>query len=152
MAQRYSPAQLDKMMEKLPEELKEALFSPETAEEVGETCESYGIADNRVWEVSDRVRDVLMGILLPQEFAGVLEQEIKIPKALAEAIARDLNRLIFYPVKPALEQLHRMEIEVSAKVVTPKAGKEEETAQEEPSQKKPPEKSSGPDTYQEPIE
>ncbi|MDO8474115.1 MAG: hypothetical protein Q7S62_00980 [bacterium] len=145
MPRQYTQEQLDKIYEKLPEELQEAIFSMETAEEIRNTCESYGINDNRVGEVADRVGYVLMGLLLPQEFSGVLEAEVKLPKTLADAISRDINRLVFYPVKPALEQLHRMEIEVTAKIVTPKP-EEAETTKEKPEEPK------GDDTYREPLE
>ena len=140
MPLQYTQEQLDKIYEKLPEELKEAIFSVETAEEIGDTCESYGITDNRVGEIADRVGYVLAGLMLPQEFAQVIETEVKLPKVLAQAIARDLNRFVFYPVRPALEQLHRMEIEVSAKIVTPEPSAEQE------------EKPKEPDSYREPLE
>lgn len=146
MPTQYTQEQLDKLYEKLPEELREAMFSMETAEEIGEICESYGINDNRVGEIADRVGYILAGLMLPQEFAAVLEKEVKLPKVLAEAISKDLNRFVFYPVRPALEQLHRMEIEVSAKIVTPQPVPEtEEQTPEKPKQ-------SEPDTYREPIE
>ena len=148
MAKKYSQSQLDQIYEKLPEELKEAIFSVETAENIGETCESYGITDNRVGEIADHVGHVLMGLLLPQEFAGVLEREVKLSKTPAELIARDLNRLIFFPIRPALEQLHRMEIEVSAKVVTPETPAQEQKE----SKQNPPEEPRKPNSYQEPIE
>ena len=140
MPKQYTQEQLDKIYEKLPEELQEAIFSMETATEIGDTCESYGIRDNRVREVAEQAGYVLMGLTLPQEFAEVLEKEVKLPKVLAEAITKDLNRLVFYPVRPALEQLHRMEIEVSARIVTPQPTPENK------------EKLRGPDSYREPIE
>ena len=97
----------------------------ETAEAIGDACDVYGIGDERATEIARRVGYVLMGLVLPQEFAGVLETDVKLPKTLADAIARDINRLVFYPVKPALEQLHRMEIEVTAKAVTPQPEEQE---------------------------
>lgn len=146
MNKQYAQEQLDKIYEKLPEELQETLFSMETAESIGETCESYGIKDGRVGQVSDLVGHVLMGFLLPQEFAGVVEKEVKLPKVLAQGIARDLNRFVFYPVRAALEQLHKMEIEVPAKIVTPQPSPEEA---DEPRAE---ERIKGPDGYREPIE
>lgn len=145
MSRQYTQAQLEQIYQKLPEELQEALFSLETAENIGQVCESYGIGDERVSEIARYAGYVLMGLTLPQEFSGVLETEVKLPKTMADAIARDINRLVFYPVKPALEQLHRMEIEVSAKIVTPKPeeAETEEEKQEEPRRD---------DTYREPLE
>lgn len=115
----YTQEQLDKLYKNLPEELQEAIFSMETAEDIGSTCESYGIADNRVGEISDLVGRVLMGLLLPQEFAKALKESIQLPEVLAQAISQDINRLIFYPVKSSLESLHKIEVEASAKVTTP---------------------------------
>jgi len=150
MPPKYTQEQLDKIYEKLPEELKEAMFSMETAKEIGETCESYGIRDNRVGEIADHVGYVLLGLLLPQEFAETLEKEIKLPRVLAQAIARDLNRLVFYPVKPALEQLHQIEIKVITKVVTPEP--EEERKEQSPEQQKIKQQERPDDPYREELE
>ena len=146
MPRQYTQEQLDKIYEKLPEELREAIFSVETAENIGDIGDQYGVVDERLNKISEYVGYVLMGLVLPQEFLGILEKEVKLPKVLAEAITKDLNRLVFYPVRPALEQLHRMEIEVSAKIVTPQpSGEEGEQPRKE-------ERPSGPDTYREPLE
>ena len=134
--------ELWKIYDKLPQELQKAIFSEETANDIFNVCEKNEVEE--VSEVAYYAGLVLMGFLLPQEFAETLEQEVKLPKVLAQAIARDLSRLVFYPVKPALEQLHRIEIEVTAKVITPKP--------EEERKKQPPEKPSGPDHYREEIE
>lgn len=144
MPRQYTQEQLEQIYQKLPEELQEAIFSVGTAENIGQICEGHGIGDERVSEVAKYTGFVLMGLILPQEFSGVLETDIKLPKTLADAIARDINRLVFYPVKPALEQLHRMEIEVSAKIVTPKPS-------EQPEEQKLPEEPRGDDTYREPL-
>lgn len=131
----YTKDEFWKIHEKLPQELQEAIFSEETADNVFNTCERNGVEE--VSRVAYYAGLVLMGLLLPQEFSGVLETDVKLPKTLADAIARDLNRLVFYPVKPALEQLHRMEIEISAKIVTPKPEENEKEKPEEPREEDP---------------
>lgn len=148
MPHSYTKEQLNTLYSQLPEELKEALYSMETAEAIASVCDSYGIDDERVSQVARYVGEVLMGIILPSEFAGVLEQQIAMPKVLAPAIAKDINRLIFYPVKPALEQLHNTEL-------GPKNNASEELpeikappAEAAPGEPKPP----SPDTYREPVE
>jgi len=146
MPRQYSQEQLEKIYEKLPEELKEALFSFETTQEIGDVGDTYGVIDERLNKISEYVGYVLMGLMLPQEFAGVLKKEVGLPKVLAEAISRDLNRLIFYPVKPTLEQLHTTEIAIASKTSTPKPSPlktEQPKSQEEPS---------GQDIYREPVE
>src|SRR3989338_2898830 len=140
MPSQYTEEQLDKIYNKLPEELQEAIFSLETAEDIGSICDTYGVTDERGTEIAKQAGYVLMGLILPQEFSGVLETDVRLPKTLADAIARDINRLGFYPVKPALEQLHRMEIEVTAKIVTPKP-------EEQPEGQEPEKGPSGEDRY-----
>ena len=148
MLRPYTEEQLDKIYNKLPEELQEVIFSVETAEDIGSVCDTYGVTDDRGPEIAKQSGYVLMGLILPQEFSGVLETDVKLPKTLADAIARDINRLVFYPVKPALEQLHRMEIEVTTKVVTPQP----EGQGEQPEEREKPEEPRGPDSYRETLE
>lgn len=148
MPKQYTQEQLDKIYDKLPEELQEAIFSMETAEDIGSVCDTYGVTDERGTEIAKQAGYVLMGLILPQEFSGALETDVKLPKTLADTIARDINRLVFYPVKPALEQLHRMDIEVTAKIVTPKP----EEAENEGESEEEPEEPKGDDTYRESLE
>ena|SRR3989344_1499363 len=139
----YTREKLWEIYDKLPQELQEAVFSEETASNVFDVCEQNGV--EAVSTVAHYTGLVLMGLILPQEFSSTLETDVKLPKTLADAIARDINRLVFYPVKPALEQLHRMEIEVTAKIVTPKP-------EEQPEGQEPEKGPSGEDRYREDIE
>ena len=139
----YSKDELWRIYEKLPQELKEEVFSNDTAEDIFNTCERHEV--NNVADVATYTGHVLMGLILPQDFAKTLEQDAKLSLETAERVSHDLNRLVFYPVKPALEQIHRMEIEVTAKIVTPKTS--EQTEEQEPEQKQ-----RGDDSYREPIE
>ena len=147
MLKQYTQEQLDKIYENLPKELQESLFSPETAQDIGEVGETYGVIDERLNKIAEYVGYVLMGLILPQEFVGTLEKRVNLPHTLAEAIARDLNGLIFYPVKPALEQLHGIEITPSGKPIEDPEAKEEKSLTEEK-----PTTPTGKDTYRESIE
>ena len=149
MQSAYSNEQIWKTIEKLPEELAEALFSVETANAIRQVCAQHAIGDARVGDIAEIAGQVLMGFLLPQEVQEKLEKEIGLQKETAQGITRDLNRLVFYPVKPALEQLHQMEIQVTAKIVTPKPPTEEKQA---PQADEKPEEPRGPDSYREPLE
>ncbi|MBI1971400.1 MAG: hypothetical protein HYS52_00935 [Candidatus Wildermuthbacteria bacterium] len=149
MAQKqYAPEELQKLYEKLPEELREAVFSQETADHIFNICDRNGVED--VSKIAYYAGLVLMGILLPADFQKTLQKEIGLEEPTAKSIATEINRFVFYPVKPALEQLHRMEIEVAAKATTPEPSPApEETPR--PRQEKPEERK-GPDDYREPLE
>lgn len=117
MPKQYTQEQLDRAYEKLPEELQEAMFSMETANAIWNACEQQGIGDKRISTIAKYVGDVLLGLFPPSEFQEILEKEIKLPPQVAKEIAREINRFVFYPVKPALEQLHSMEMGAKANPV-----------------------------------
>ena len=146
MAYQYTKEQVGKVYEKLPEELQEALFSMETSEAIGSACTKHIISDLNNKKITEYVGYVLLGLVLPQEFEQLLQKELKVPKKAAQEIAREINRFVFYPVKPALEQLHSTEIVASSKALPSK------TTSQKTEQPEPPQESSGPDIYQESLE
>lgn len=152
MQKQYTQKQIDQILEKLPDELLDAVFSLETADAIVATCERYGIGDKRVREIATYVGHTLMGLLLPAQFQEILQKDLKFPKKVAEGMAHEINRFIFYPVKPALEQLNSTAIgTVSQKVKAPPAKREGEP-EESQEQQRQPQELSGPDAYREPLE
>jgi len=139
MPKEYTREQLWKLYEKLPEELKEAIFSAETADNIWNICEKNKI--EKVSKVAEYVGQVLHGVLPPEDFQETLEKELKLEKDLAKKAAQEIDRFIFYPVKTSLEELYKIEIAPPAKPtgITP------------PPEEKPPAPPSK-DTYREPIE
>jgi len=136
---KYTPEQFWKLYEKLPEELKEAVFSEETAETIWDICERNEV--EKISEVAEYVGRVLLGVLPPEDFQEILEKELKLEKDLAKKVSQEINRFIFYPVKASLEELYKIEIAPPAKPtgITP------------PPEEKPP-VPPGEDIYREPIE
>lgn len=110
MAKEYTKEELWKLYEKLPEELKEAIFSERTAENIFNICSRNGIEDERISKIAKYVGRVLMGLLPPNEFQGILEKELKLGKEMAKGIDREVERFIFYPVKADLEKIYKIEI------------------------------------------
>ena len=71
-------------------------------------------------------------------------------KEVAKKVAQEINRFVFYPVRPALEQIQKIEIAPAPaipKVIPPKPA-EVIPEKEKPVEKKP----SKVDIYREPIE
>lgn len=133
MQKEYTREQLWKLFEKLPEELKEAIFSEETANNIWNICERNTIKE--VSKVAKLVGDVLLGLLPPGDFQESLEKELKLEKEVAKKLSFETNRYIFRSVKETLRSLYEEE----------KPKKEEVPEKEE---KKPKKK----DIYREPIE
>ena len=138
MTEEFSREQLWKLYEKLPPELREAIFSEETANNIWDICIRNGIEDNRISEIAKYVGRVLLGVLPPVEFQKILEEKIKLGLEKSKKIFHEINRLIFSPVKYSLSELYETEI----------AGVAPPSEIEKPPQKKIPKS----DVYREPIE
>jgi len=108
MPKEYTKEDLWKLYEKLPQELKEAIFAESTADNIWKVCEANEIED--VSKVAKYSGQVLLGILPPDEFEGILGKELKMNKELAKKVNREIFRFIFYPVKTILEDLYKKEI------------------------------------------
>ncbi len=109
MPQEHTKEEFWKLFGKLPEELKDAIFSGETADRIRSICERYNIGGKNVPEIASQTGNVLLGLLPPNDFQNILEIDLKLEKETAEKVAREINRFIFYPVKPELEQLYGAE-------------------------------------------
>jgi len=145
MSKKYTSEQFWKLYEKLPQELKDALFAEETGNNIYDICKRNGILEG-LDRVVEYVGQVLLGVLPPEEFQEVIEKEMGIAKDLAKKVVHEIDRFIFYPVKPLLEELYKIEIVPPAKPtkITPPP---EATAPPKEKPKAPPRE----DVYREPI-
>ncbi len=153
MAKEYTKEELWKLYKKLPEELKETVFSETTANNIFNICARNGIEDDRTSKIARFVGHVLIGLLPPDEFQETLEKELRLEVDPAKKVAREIFRFIFYPVKTILEEVYKKEIAppASPSAISPTAKSSGEapptgTIQEEKSEE---EKK---DIYREPIE
>lgn len=140
MTKKCPPDQFWKLYEKLPQELKDALWAEETGNNIYEICKRHGVEEN-LGEIVEYVGRALIGVLPPEDFQETLEKELKLEKEVAKKVAQEINRFVFYPVKTSLEELYKIEIAPSAKPagITP------------PPEEKPPVPAKE-DVYREPVE
>lgn len=146
MLKTYTKKQLWELYKKLPEEIKDMLFSLDASDNIYNICQKNNLSEEQISKALDYINQVLFGLLPSEEFQETLEKELKIKKDVAKKVAQEINRFIFYPVKPALEQLYKMEISKSAESVE-KIKPEREKLEEEKTSL-PPKK----DVYREIIE
>jgi hypothetical protein len=117
MTKKYTSEQFWKLYDKLPQELKDALFAEETGENIYDICKRNEISEN-LDSIVEYVGQVLVGVLPPGDFKETLEKELKLEERIAKKIAQELNRFIFYPVRNSLEKLYKIEITTLAKSKT----------------------------------
>ena len=140
MPTKYNSEQFWKLYQGLPRELKDAVSSEETGNIIYDVCIKNKISEN-LDAVVEYVGQVLVGVLPPADFQETLEKDLGLKKALAKKVTQEINRFIFYPVKPNLEELYRIEIAPPAQMkVTP------------PASEKPPAAPPGTDKYREGVE
>ena len=151
MPEQYTKEHLLKLYDKLPETLKEALFSMDTADNIWNTCERNNI--NEVSEVAKLVGNVLLGILPPSESQKTLEMELKLTPEVSKKVFQEIYRQIFYPVQIELSKLYPTEAMPTATISTPAAPKAPaEPGEKAPTEEKPVGEKGEEDTYRETIE
>jgi len=152
MAKEYTKEQFWKLYEKLPQELKDVLFAEETGDNIYDVCERNKIEEN-LETVVNLVGQVLVGVLAPEDFQNTLEEELIIEKDVAKKIAQEINRFIFYPVKPVLEQLYQVGVAPTEKTAEKLTIERPEIKSEIPgTEDEKPTRPSKKDVYREPIE
>ncbi len=156
MSQQYSQKELQKLYEKLPEDLKRAIVGADTSDHIWNICERYEL--DEISKVATLVGKVLLGILAPENFQEELEKELKVDGETAKKATQEINRFIFYPVRPILEKLHEIKITPEKKpVIKPMEIEgteeiEENVETENPTEPEKPSTPSSQDTYRESIE
>ena len=78
MAKEYSKEEFWKLYEKLPQELKDALWAEETGNNIYEICKRHGVEEN-LGEIVEYVGRALIGVLPPEDFQET-RKRIKIRK------------------------------------------------------------------------
>ena len=104
MLKDYTPEQFWKLYEKLPQDLQDAVFSEETANNIYTICDRYDI--NEISKVAKIVGFVLLGVLPPDELYETLLKELDIDPETAKRANQEIIRFIFYPVRKSLEGLY----------------------------------------------
>lgn len=117
--QDYTKKQLLEISQKIPEELKDTLFSDKTVDDIFDICQKNKVPKQKISPVAKYVTRVLLGLLPINEFKNILEKELKFNSNIAKKVAQEINQLIFHPVKSSLEKLYKTEITSS----TPKSAK-----------------------------
>ena len=144
---KYSEKQLWDLFNKLPDDLKDAIFSEDTADSILSICQRYKIEDKKISKVAELAGNSLMGLLPPDQLQGSLEKDLALDFKIAKKISQEINRFVLYPVKESLSSFYEIELAPGGKIMklTPekKEKKKIEPAKEEPSTK---------DIYREPIE
>jgi hypothetical protein len=104
----YTREQWRQLYLKLPLEIKEMASADETTDLIFKVLEANDLTDERGTKISDLIRRVLYGLLLPSDFQESLEKEVKLKKETAKKVAAEINRFVFFPIRESLNKLYQM--------------------------------------------
>ena len=102
----YTKEQLGERFEQLPENVQEAIIAVETAKVVSEVGNKYALHIDQVGELADEIGLVMLGLTKPTDFVTHTIARIGLDRAVAEAIAREVNDQIFLKIRELLQALH----------------------------------------------
>lgn len=141
MLTQYSPEEIYKISQGLPQSLRVLPTSNEFLETVLRISARYDIDYPAV--LSTIVAYVLLGLLNPEDLPGTLKTELKVNNETAKKITHEVRRFILAPVKEELSQLYRYEFSPIAKPIEAPAPKPRVS---------PPTEAPREDTYRESVE
>lgn len=98
----YSEEQLSDTFGLLPEDIKKAIVSVDSAQKIRAIADKYSLHIDQAGELGAETGLVLLGETAPQDFLGNVTRELKISPELAGEIIKDVNAQIFFPVRDSL--------------------------------------------------
>ena len=117
-------------------ELKDAIFSEDTADAIWNITRLHEIEDTS--KLGKLVGQVLMGLLPPQFFKDTIKDELGLNEDIAKKVSMEMEHYVFNQVKKELNELYA------------EAGIEPNERRE--TEEEPKEQEKGPDDYREPVD
>ena len=102
----YTYEELSEKIEKLPEDVKEAIFGVETSQTLQEIGKKHTLHVDKLGELVNEVGLVMVGITHPKDFIPNLVKRLQVDQLTARNIAEDINKQIFQKVRESLKKIH----------------------------------------------
>jgi hypothetical protein len=106
MEQEYTKEFFWSIYQKLPEDLKEAIFSEENNKTVNSICSKYNLNEDQISLAAKYTGRVLMGLLPLKDFSVTMELELNIDEETANQLSKDLHSSIFKHYTVSLDKLN----------------------------------------------
>ena len=109
MDKEYTQEEIDAIIDTLPEDVKDAIFSVNTAKIISEVGKKYGLHVDQMGDLGTATGDILLGIARPTDFVDNLQTKLKIERVRASEVAAEINEKIFSKVRESLRALRGAE-------------------------------------------
>jgi len=92
----------------LPKNLRQIIFAVETADKMGGIAKKNTLNNDQTQQISYITGMVLLGETNITDFLKSIEKGCKLEREQARQLARDINSLIFLPIKDDLKKIHKI--------------------------------------------
>jgi len=106
---KLSPEQIKKRLQKLPEDLKDAIFSEENTTVLLAIGKKYNLPIDKIGELSTATNYIILGAIKPGEYIAELAKRLEVDKEVARKIAHDVNEKIFSKIRESLKKIHKID-------------------------------------------
>ncbi|MBI2640855.1 MAG: hypothetical protein HYW91_03165, partial [Candidatus Sungbacteria bacterium] len=118
----YSQEELTEHYDKLPEILKDAMYSSDIASKMVAVGKKFGLTIEKIGIMAEQTGYIVLGLVRPGEFIQILADALGIGADKASEIAKEINSQVLYPLREALKATHQIEISEIESVPRPSAG------------------------------
>lgn len=125
---RFPKEKIDEQYKKLPDALKDAIFSVDVANKIFEIGKKFALTIEETGFLGEEAGYVMLGLVHPNDFAKSIQARIEVDEEEIQQVAKEVNSQVFYPIRELFKRVHQFEI----------AAAEEKTAEEKPKEAAPP--------------
>ncbi|MBI2038815.1 MAG: hypothetical protein HYT22_00825 [Candidatus Niyogibacteria bacterium] len=104
-----TPTEIQQRFQRLPQELKDAIFSMDTAEAIRMIGKKHRLAVDKIGVLADETGYFMLGFTKPEHFIGKLQRNLGVSEEISKGITEDLNVRIFSKIRASLRRVHTME-------------------------------------------
>lgn len=104
----YTQKELLDIYEKLPQEVKDAIFSIDSATMIQKIAKNYKLTVDKMGELADETGLVMLGLTHPRDYISNLSRRLEINKETAKKIAEEINTQIFSKIRESLKRIHNI--------------------------------------------
>lgn len=99
-------AKIQSQYQRLPEDVKDVLFSTHTVLEVERIIEQFSLPRERIEKLYELLTSMLIGLSHPRFLKDRLRGELALDEATSVGLSREVERAILDPVRESLEALY----------------------------------------------
>jgi len=97
--------QIKERFEKLPKEMREAIFSVDSSEAIQAIGKKYKLAVDKIGELADEIGLVTIGATPSHNFVSNLSRRLGVDREKARKIAQEINEQVFAKIREKLKKL-----------------------------------------------